>query len=62
MEEARKEGFSVFFTTRMGANPPAAPEAVRRFKVRDAGWDWLRLRLEIYARPWLARLYAACRI
>lgn len=62
VEEARKEGFSVFFTTRMGANPPAAPEAVRRFKVRDAGWDWLRLRLEIYARPWLARLYAACRI
>ena len=61
-EEARQEGFSVFFTTRMGANPPAAPGAVHRFKVRDAGWDWLRLRLEIYARPWLARLYAACRI
>ena len=61
-EEGRKAGFSVFFTTRMGANPPAAPEAVHRFKVRDAGWSWLRLRLEIYSRPWLARLYGACRI
>ncbi|MFR1533214.1 MAG: hypothetical protein ACLSTO_05945 [Bilophila wadsworthia] len=24
-EEGRKAGFSVFFTTRMGANPPARP-------------------------------------
>ena len=62
LEEGRKAGFSVFFTTRMGANPPAASEAVHRFKVRDAGWSWLRLRLEIYSRPWLARLYGACRI
>ncbi|MEI3479010.1 MAG: hypothetical protein V8Q84_07800 [Bilophila sp.] len=56
VEEARQEGFAVFFTTRMGANPPAAPAAVRRFKVRDAGWTWLRLRLEIYSRPRLAAL------
>ena len=62
LEEGREAGFSVFFTTRMGANPPAAPKAVHRFKVRDAGWSWLRIRLEIYSRPWLARLYAACRI
>ena len=62
LEEGKRAGFSVFFTTGMGANPPAAPEAVHRFKVRDAGWPWLRLRLEIYARPWLASLYAACRL
>ena len=62
VEEARQEGFAVFFTTRMGANPPAAPAAVRRFKVRDAGWTWLRLRLEIYSRPRLAALSAACRL
>ncbi len=62
VEEGKRAGFSVFFTTRMGANPPALPEAVHRFKVRNAGWAWLRLRLEIYSRPWLAGLYAACRI
>lgn len=63
---ARKEGeqlgFSVFYETRMGANPPSAPLAVRRFKVRDKGWNWLRLRLEIYSRPWLARAYAKARL
>lgn len=62
LEEGRKRDFAVFFTTRMGPNPPAAPDAVRRFKVREAGWKWLRLRLEIYSRPRLAALYAACRI
>lgn len=57
-----KPGFSVFFTTRMGANPPAAPEAVHRFKVRDAGGagsgsGWKSIR----GRGW-PRLYGACRI
>ena len=62
LEEGKKAGFSVFFTTKMGANPPAEPGHVHRFKVRNASWSWLRLRLEIYARPWLAALYASCRI
>ena len=61
-EEAERLGFSVFFTTGMGANLPGHSKAVHRFKVRDAGWSWLRLRLEIYARPWLATLYKSCRI
>lgn len=61
-EEARKLGFSVFYTTQMGANPPGFPLAVKRFKVRDKGWPWLRLRLALYAHPLTARLYAACRL
>ena len=60
--EARKLGFSVFFETRMGANPPGASVAVRRFKARDKSWAWLRLRLALYSRPWLAGLYARARI
>lgn len=60
--EAQKLGFSVFFETRMGANPPGAALAVHRFKVRDRGWLWLRSRLEIYSRPWLAIAYAKTRI
>ena len=49
-EEGRKAGFSVFFTTRMGANPPAAPEApdelqldpdaTRRFEDLKFGRDY----------------------
>ena len=58
LAEARDLGFSVFFTTRPGANPPGRPLAVHRFKVRDKGWPWLRTRLEVYSRPWLAGLYA----
>lgn len=61
-EEAMQAGFNVFFETRMGANPPQSPTAVRRFKVRNRGWSWLRLRLEIYSRPLLANIYAKCRI
>ena len=61
-EEARALGFSVFFETRMGANPAGLPLAVKRFKVRDKGWNWLRLRLELYSRPWLANVYAKVRI
>ncbi len=60
--EARKLGFSVFFETRMGANPPGASVAVRRFKARDKSRAWLRLRLALYSRPWLAGLYARARI
>jgi peptidoglycan/xylan/chitin deacetylase (PgdA/CDA1 family) len=56
-EEARALGFSVFFETAAGANPPGKPAAVKRFKVRDKAWPWLRLRLELYSRPWAATLY-----
>lgn len=62
LEEGRKAGFSVFFTTRMGANPPAAPEAVHRFKVRDVGGAGSGSGWKSIQRPWLARLYGACRI
>lgn len=62
LEEGSKQGFSVYYTTKMGANPPARPLGVHRFKVRDADWRWLKQRLEIYSRPWLARLYTACRL
>lgn len=61
-EAASRLGFRVFFRTTMGANPARRPEAVHRFKVRDKGWPWLRLRLEIYSRPRIADLYARCRI
>ncbi|MEG1610491.1 MAG: polysaccharide deacetylase family protein [Bilophila sp.] len=62
LDEGQKQGFSVYYTTKMGANPPASALAVHRFKVRDTGWNWLKLRLELYSHPWLAHLYAACRL
>lgn len=62
LEEGIRQGFSVYYTTKMGVNPPANPLGVHRFKVRDADWNWLKQRLEIYSRPWLARLYTACRL
>ncbi len=59
---AREAGFQVFFRTSSGANRAGRSGAVHRFKVRDKGWPWLRLRLEIYSRPCIADVYAACRI
>lgn len=58
----KKAGFKVFFKTSMGANPPASPDRVNRFKVKDKDWNWLRLRLAIYSRPWAADLYARVRL
>ncbi|MDD6088778.1 MAG: polysaccharide deacetylase family protein [Desulfovibrionaceae bacterium] len=55
-------GFSNFWTTEMGANPPGQAAAIRRFKVRDRGWDWLKLRLKLYSHTLTAGLYASCRI
>jgi hypothetical protein len=58
LEEARKLGYAVFYETAWGANPPAAPLAVRRFKVRNKPWPWLRLRLRIYSLPWVSAIYS----
>lgn len=59
---ARDLGFSVFFTTEMGANPPGSAGAVRRFKVRNKPYSWLALRLNIYSRSGMANLYAKMRL
>lgn len=65
-EEARAQGlaagFEVFFTTREGANRPASPLAVHRFKVKDKPGLWLLSRLSIYSRPLLGQLYVKMRL
>ncbi len=58
LETARNAGFSVFFTTRAGGNPPNAPLAVRRFKAKNNSAAWLRNRARLYSSPFLAELYA----
>lgn len=58
-EIGRGMGFSVFFTTRPGPNPPRSPLAVCRFKAKDKSADWLLSRVRLYASSPLARLYAA---
>lgn len=60
-ETARGLGIEMFFCTTPGANPPGSAAHVNRFKVRDKGGAWLRSRLEIYSRTWLARAYAMIR-
>jgi peptidoglycan/xylan/chitin deacetylase (PgdA/CDA1 family) len=59
---AREAGFTIFFTTKEGPNPPGRPETVHRFKAKDKGAFWLLSRFRIYSRPLAGRLYAACRI
>jgi peptidoglycan/xylan/chitin deacetylase (PgdA/CDA1 family) len=59
---AGQAGFRLLFTTREGANPPASPLAVRRFKGRNKGGAWLLSRVFLYARPWLGNLYARLRL
>lgn len=56
---AREAGFTVFFTTRMGSNPPGNPLAVHRFKAKAESASWLTSRLRLYANPLAATLYAA---
>ncbi len=58
----REAGFRVFITTRSGANPPASPLAVCRFKAKDKEPSWLLQRLWIYSRPLAANLYARFRL
>lgn len=55
-------GFTLFYTTHMGANLSKNRLAINRFKVRDKNWNWLKVRLNIYSKPLLAQLYAKIRI
>ena len=59
---AKEVGYTVFFTTAMGANPAGQAEHIHRFKAKDKSGAWLSLRLHLYSRPWLAGLYASMRI
>ena len=54
----QRAGFSVFFTTTAGANPPLSPLAVHRFKAKDKDASWLLGRVRLYASPFMAGLYA----
>ncbi len=63
LEAAKQAGFTTFFATSFGANPPAAnPEHVHRFKARDKSPRWLLSRLWLYSHPMAARVYAKMRI
>lgn len=62
LETGRQLGFSVFFTTKAGANPPSAPLAVHRFKAKSNSGGWLLNRVRLYASPPLARLYAGIQL
>ncbi len=58
---ARELGIEVFFCTTAGANPAGSAGHVHRFKARPKAGFWLRSRLTIYSRPWLAGLYGRLR-
>lgn len=55
---AQEAGFTVMFTTAMGANPPENPLAVHRFKAKANSASWLLNRVRLYSIPFLATLYA----
>ena len=57
LELGQQAGFSVFFTTETGCNPPSAPWGVHRFKAKDKDAAWLLNRVRLYAKPFLAELY-----
>ena len=61
LELGKELGFTCFYTTREGANPPGDGTAIRRFKAKAKGAPWLRSRLWVYSRPWLGNVYARCR-
>ncbi len=58
----REAGFSVFFTTREGTNPPGRPLRVHRFKAKSKSGAWLVSRVRLYERPLLGALYAKIRL
>lgn len=55
---AKELGFTVLFTTQVGANPPGAvADAVHRFKARARSPLWMLSRLFIYSHPLVAKGY-----
>ena len=59
---AKEAGFSVFFTTREGVNPPGSALAAHRFKGKPKSGAWLLSRARIYASPLVGRMYTRLRI
>lgn len=59
---AREAGFSLFFTTAEGVNPPGMPDAAHRFKGKDKDGAWLASRAWLYSRPLIGAFYARFRI
>ena len=58
LDEAKKLGFSVFFTTAVGPNIPGkCADAAHRFKARNRSAKWFLSRLGIYSRPLMAKAY-----
>ena len=57
LEIGQQIGFKVFFTTKTGANPPASPLSVCRFKAKAKDATWLYNRVRLYGSPLLANLY-----
>jgi len=58
LEIAKELGFSLFFTTTMGPNPPGKnPSHIHRFKAKNKKPAWLISRLGIYSRPLVAKVY-----
>ncbi len=55
-------GFRCFFTTEMGPNPAGCASRIHRFKAKDKPASWMMMRLQIYSRPWLAKLYSSIRL
>jgi peptidoglycan/xylan/chitin deacetylase (PgdA/CDA1 family) len=59
---AKELGFGLLFTTSTGANLAGrSADHVHRFSVRESSPLWLKSRLAIYSRPWLAGLYGRLR-
>lgn len=56
-EIAKRLGFSMFFYTSCGYNPPLCAEHIHRFKVRNESCGWLKRRLYVYRSPLLSALY-----
>ena len=57
----RECGFEVFFTTRIGANPPGKPFEVKRFKAKSKSPGWLLNRCRVYSSPFLSKCYTMLR-
>lgn len=62
LEIAKRLGFTMFFTTKVGPNPPGkSADAACRFKARNKSAGWLLSRVNIYSKPLLARVYGKMR-